>query len=335
MNRIEPPIGLASPRCDAPGIVVIDRARRIVFKNPSADALLCGGTPFGEHRLLMTARSRAVEAQVQAALAIAATSPQRDAAPRMLSLARPHGLPLMGLVVSLSGVGDDDLAALALLWDPQAGPVLPDSVLSQLFGLTPAETQVAMATYEGHTPAEVALARGRCVATIRPLLSRVFMKCGVRRQAELVKLLAGIASAGSMADGIRVGLDLKHDTPADLYRRAAVQHLSQVVTRELAQSRDMIATVHEKQLAPGQATMPHYHTHGHEVLCVLRGELTTEFDDRASSCTAAGQTRYVPEGVVHRGSNRATSGCVQILSINVTRRGGTFRVEQPNMTTLR
>ena len=330
MLLVEPPSGLAS-LSHATGIVVMDRARRIVFKNPSAAALLSGGMPPGEHGRRVTTRSGDMQAQVQAALAVAVAGPQGDAAPRLLSVRRPHGLPLIGLVVSLSGVGDGDLASLALLWDPQAAPLLPNNVLAQLFGLTPAETQIAMATYEGHTPAEVAFARGRSVATVRTLLSRAFMKCGVRRQAELVKLLAGIANACSLAEGIRVGLDLRHDTPADLYRRAAVLHLSQVVTHELSQTKDMIATVHEKELAPGQTTMPHYHTHGHEVLCVLRGELTTEFDDREPGRTAAGQTRYVQEGVVHRGANQATSGCVQILSINVARRGGTFRVEQPNM----
>ena len=180
--------------------------------------------------------------------------------------------PLMGLIVALPGA-IDDLAALALLWDPQTAPLLPSGALAQMFGLTPAETQIAMATYEGLTPAEAALARGRSVATVRTLLSRVFMKCGVRRQAELVKLLASIANACSMAHGIRVGLDLvaRGAPTRNPYRRAAVQHLHDAVVRELTQAREMEATVHMIDFAPGQTTQPHYHTHGHEVLCVLRG----------------------------------------------------------------
>jgi quercetin dioxygenase-like cupin family protein len=174
------------------------------------------------------------------------------------------------------------------------------------------------------------------VATVRTLLSRVFMKCGVRRQAELVKLLASIANACSMAHGIRVGLDLQRaGADSNPYRRAAVQHLHDVVTRELTQAREMEATVHMIDFAPGQTTQPHYHTHGHEVLCVLRGDLTTEFGDGPAQTTQPGQARYVPERVLHRGLNPAASGNVRVLSINVARRGSAFRVEQASLAPAR
>jgi DNA-binding CsgD family transcriptional regulator/quercetin dioxygenase-like cupin family protein len=332
MQLIESPTGLAALGSDAPGIVVIDHARRIVFKNACAEALLASGAAISERRHALTSGAPSVEASLQAALRAAAAGPERHGgAPCLLSVPRARALPLMGLIVALPGA-IDDLAALALLWDPQAAPLLPSGALAQMFGLTPAEMQIALATYEGLTPVEVALARGRSVATVRTLLSRVFMKCGVRRQAELVKLLAGIANACSMAHGIRVGLDMQRTgADANPYRRAAVHHLHDVVARELTQARDMHATVHMIDFAPGQATQPHYHTHGHEILCVMHGNLTTEFGSGQVHTTQPGQARYVPERVLHRGVNPAASGNVQVLSINVARRGSAFRVEQAGL----
>jgi DNA-binding CsgD family transcriptional regulator len=256
MHLIESPTGLAALGSDAPGIVVIDHARRIVFKNACAEALLASGAAIGERRHALTSGAPSVEAALQAALRSAAAGPERrGGAPYLLSVPRPRALPLMGLIVALPGA-IDDLAALALLWDPQAAPLLPSGALAQMFGLTPAETQIAMATYDGLTPVEVARVRGRSVATVRTLLGRVFMKCGVRRQAELVKLLAGIANACSMAHGIRVGLDMQRSgADANPYRRAAVHHLHNVVARELTQARDMQATMHMIDFAPGQTTL--------------------------------------------------------------------------------
>jgi hypothetical protein len=152
MHLIESPSGLAVSGSDAPGIVVIDRARRIVFKNACAEALLSSDAAIGERRQALATCAPSVEARLQAALREAAVGPERHGgAPRLLSVPRPRALPLMGLIVALPGA-IDDLAALALLWDPQTAPLLPSGALAQMFGLTPAETQIAWPLTKGSRP---------------------------------------------------------------------------------------------------------------------------------------------------------------------------------------
>ena len=309
---------------DGAGIVVIDRARRILFKNPYAASVLASNGPLAERHETLACRTSAVEQRLRAAVQHAA-----PASPQLMHLSRASGLPLLGLVVPLPASDVGDLGALILFWNPLAIPVLPVSVLRQLFGLTPSEALTALATYEGRTPAEIAESRQRSIATVRTLLGRVFMKCGVRRQAELVRLLAGIGHACSFADGIRTGMDIQGSTQARHYQHAALRHVQETVTRQLMQTRDMEALVRLTELAPGQATPTHYHTHGHEVLCVLRGDLTTEFGPREARVTPPGQARYVGENVLHRGRNPGDRHTVQVLLINVSRRGKSHRVDSP------
>jgi len=64
--------------------------------------------------------------------------------------------------------------------------------LAQAFGLTAAESAVALALCEGKTLDEHAQALGVSVATVRTQLRAVFDKTQTRRQAETVGLLLGM-----------------------------------------------------------------------------------------------------------------------------------------------
>jgi DNA-binding CsgD family transcriptional regulator/quercetin dioxygenase-like cupin family protein len=308
---------------DGAGIIVIDRARRILFKNAFAESVLASNGSLVERHATLASRKAAIDRRLLAAVQGAASP-----SPHLLHLPRASGLPLLGMIVPLPASAAEDLGAMLLFWDPQAIPVLPVSVLRELFGLTHTEALTALATYEGRTPAEIAESRQRSVATVRTLLSRVFMKCGVRRQAELVRLLAGIGNACSFADGIRTGMDIQRSMQDRVYQHAALRAAHESMTRQLMQSHDMEALVRISDFAPGQGTPAHYHTHGHEVLCVLRGDLTTEFGAGEARVTPPGQARYVGENVMHRGHNPGLAN-VQVLSINMTQRGKWFRVEAP------
>ena len=66
---------------------------------------------------------------------------------------------------------------------PSAPPV---ALLAGLFDLSPAEARIAGAILEGKSVDAVALALGLTVTTVRSYLKSVFVKTGVRRQAELV-----------------------------------------------------------------------------------------------------------------------------------------------------
>jgi DNA-binding CsgD family transcriptional regulator/quercetin dioxygenase-like cupin family protein len=253
------------------------------------------------------------------------------AAPHLMHLPGASGTPLLGLMIPLDTSAEMDLGALVLFWDPQITPVPTTSVLQQLFRLTPTEALIAVATCEGQAPAAIAASRQRSVTTIRTLLSRVFSKCGVERQAELVRLLAGIGNACSFADGVAAGMEIQRSIHARVDPHASPLRMHDGLVRQLAQARGMKAVVHIKNLAPGEGTAPHYHSRGHEVLCVLRGNLTTVFGPGDRRITGAGQSRYVGENVLHHGQNEDATSLVQILSINVVPKGSSSRVEVPSM----
>ncbi|MBV1775797.1 helix-turn-helix transcriptional regulator [Burkholderiaceae bacterium DAT-1] len=73
---------------------------------------------------------------------------------------------------------------------PDSGEALPLELLSALYGLSPAETRLASRLLEGETLAEAATCLGIRVSTARTQLKFIFWKTGVRRQSELIKLLA-------------------------------------------------------------------------------------------------------------------------------------------------
>jgi DNA-binding CsgD family transcriptional regulator len=66
--------------------------------------------------------------------------------------------------------------------------------IAQTFGLTPTELRVLLAIVETGGVPETADALGIRQATIKTHLHRLFSKTDTRRQAELVKLVAGFAS---------------------------------------------------------------------------------------------------------------------------------------------
>lgn len=66
--------------------------------------------------------------------------------------------------------------------------------LGALFGLTPAEQRVATSLLEGRSPTEIADAHGVSLPTVRTQVQAVFSRIGVRRQAELVRILGKVAA---------------------------------------------------------------------------------------------------------------------------------------------
>jgi DNA-binding CsgD family transcriptional regulator/PAS domain-containing protein len=84
-------------------------------------------------------------------------------------------------------------AVLVCVTDLEAGVSLPEQTLRDLFGLTPAETRLAVALLEGLTPREAAERFGVSPHTVHAQLARVFEKTGAKRQADLAQLMMRVA----------------------------------------------------------------------------------------------------------------------------------------------
>jgi DNA-binding CsgD family transcriptional regulator len=110
------------------------------------------------------------------------------------SIPRPSGERSYALLVS-PGPGPDsqsldrNASAAVLIGDPDARLATPEQVVARLYGLTSSEARLAVAVASGDSLDGSAAAREISVSTVRQQMKQVFAKTGVRRQADLVRLL--------------------------------------------------------------------------------------------------------------------------------------------------
>jgi DNA-binding CsgD family transcriptional regulator len=173
--------------------IILDRQGRVMALTPGAERILGFGLDVTEGFLSST---NPVDGPALSALVHAARN--RDA-----PLARRRFL-LRGagrrrpVLVTIAAVLDAALEALPggrlllVLSDLGAGDTGIEVELQDLFGLTDAEASIAAAIFSGGEPAEIARTRGVAEATVRKQISNAYRKLEVNRQAELVRLLAGL-----------------------------------------------------------------------------------------------------------------------------------------------
>lgn len=104
-----------------------------------------------------------------------------------------HVLPLGDGARRLSGVSYEAVAALFVQpahFEPQSIP----QTVAAAFDLTPSELRVVLSTVKHDGVADIAEDLGIGEATVRTHLHRIFAKTETKRQADLVKLVAGFAS---------------------------------------------------------------------------------------------------------------------------------------------
>jgi DNA-binding CsgD family transcriptional regulator len=184
------------------GIVAVDSDAKVILTNRAADTILKRGDA-----LISRDGLRAASRQDTARLrnAIAAVCMQRDSGTlkteMVVQVHRPLGLkPLEVLVCPLpshSTLKKGRAVAALFLTDPEEGATLDSRALRQLFGLTPAETRLAIALVKGKSVKEYAHEGGISPNTARTHVKRIYSKTGVRRQSELVSLLLK-SSAGHL-----------------------------------------------------------------------------------------------------------------------------------------
>ena len=97
-------------------------------------------------------------------------------------------MPVFVTVSPLGGVPtyDNEPVAMVTLRDPSASIPDSDRMLAKRFGLTPAERRIALLLAAGSSPRQIAETVGVSYNTVRNHLKKIYDKCGVRRQGELV-----------------------------------------------------------------------------------------------------------------------------------------------------
>lgn len=189
------------------GVVLTSRDGDILHANRAAEAMLRNGdavqgtggvlraaAPAAAEELRkairLAARDEATMGQAGLAITLTGSSMTDAAAPPLFA----HVLPMTGS--ELRTQLKPEAVAAVFIGPPAAttrdlAPVEMKDYLCRRFGLTAAEAGVALQVLGGGGREAVAARLGVSMTTVRTHLSHIFEKTGVRRQAELVRLLMG------------------------------------------------------------------------------------------------------------------------------------------------
>ncbi len=177
-------------KLDVP-ILVVSASGRVMFANGAAEALLAKGETLKVRDGRLVAARHADTQRLDAVMA--ETLMHRRAGTlrlRSSSCPAPHEVAVLPLPAHepIAGLWQAPLALITVSAPGQSRSLSPGA-LGAWFGLTAAESRLAQALLDGHTPAEFCVQARVSLATVRSQLRSLFAKTQTRRQAELVRLL--------------------------------------------------------------------------------------------------------------------------------------------------
>ena len=178
----------------AAAVIVADRDARVVVLNRAGEDLLSRGNAISVRQGRLCA-ARAFETDKLRALIGAAAVPDKldPAIGRMLVGSRDRDLPCVLTVARLTAelsVFDRPLAMVLAAAPEQR--LLAAADLAELFGLSPAESRLAVALMGGKKLHDITIETGVGISTLRSQLSAILKKVGANRQVDLVRILASV-----------------------------------------------------------------------------------------------------------------------------------------------
>ncbi len=190
------PIGPGGLDHSSVGAIIVNGKGQIVETNRAAERILRAGDGLLVRYDRLSA-SRAFETAKLASLIAAAAPNAGVASAGSMLIARGRGQsPHVARVVPVDTwlPGYDLQMAMVLVSIPSEKRV-SEHELAQLYGLTPAESRIALALERGKRLTELVAEFGVQLSTLRTQLSSALKKCGVERQSELVRLVTSIPVA--------------------------------------------------------------------------------------------------------------------------------------------
>ena len=179
-------------------IIVLGAGGDIVVMNHPAAQLLAANDGLLATRFGLRAERRSESAGLEILLAQAiATSCNAGLAPAGTQIvSRRTKPPLHVLITPIRNLplnGERFSGAFAVITDPLAETRLPQEILRGLFGLTPAESRVALLLADGRSPKEIAATVGVCLSTVKSQIASIYSKTATCRQSQIARLLGRLS----------------------------------------------------------------------------------------------------------------------------------------------
>ncbi|PXA98118.1 two-component system response regulator [Nostoc sp. 3335mG] len=181
----------------AVGVFLIDSERRVLSRNRRADALLeeADGISLSREGLLRGEKpqqTQALKTIIETAIARVAAGDRT--ASEAVALSRNSGRRALFAVACPLGRGPaqpgEPVVGL-FVTDPEWRPSAAAEAVAQLYGLSPAETRLALALVRGLRLDEIADEFGLSRNTVSYTLKNLFRKTETDRQADLISLFIG------------------------------------------------------------------------------------------------------------------------------------------------
>ena len=175
------------------GAIFTDAHGRMIEANRAGEEILRAGDALTIHEGQICARRNFETAKLSALIANA-TAPEKGRSAGCMLVARDGGRPALIVRVAPVGAGQAGYGvpfALILVSAPSEN-LVSESELAELYGLSPAESRLAVALVRGRKMTEIVADFGVQITTLRTQLSAILKKCDVERQSDLVRLIANI-----------------------------------------------------------------------------------------------------------------------------------------------
>jgi DNA-binding CsgD family transcriptional regulator len=171
----------------------------ILHANRAGERMLRNGGPIHSAHGMLQATSPSAASELRSALALAARNEAGIGKTGLaIPLTEPNAPPIFAHVLPLTGsdfrtrLQPAAVAAVFISAPPDAQDGA--DTMAAAFGLTSAETKVLASLFAGRTLTETAATLSITRPTAKTHLEHIFLKTGVTRQAELMRLWTGLIS---------------------------------------------------------------------------------------------------------------------------------------------
>jgi DNA-binding CsgD family transcriptional regulator len=180
-------------------VVLVNEGGIILHANHAAEHMLDEGGPIQTARGVLQGTAPSAASELRSALGLAAGNEAGiGKAGLAIRLTEPDVPPIIAHVLPVTGSDfrtrlQPAAVAAVFIGAPPDAQDGADAVAAA-FGLTPAETRLLASLFAGRTLNETATTLGITRPTAKTHLEHVFLKTGVTRQAELMRLWTGLIS---------------------------------------------------------------------------------------------------------------------------------------------